>query len=376
VRISVESHATVWRADPGDQFGHACEPRTVRRSSGEILVAFRVGSRRGSQDGRPRLVSSPDAGETWRDLGRPLDLLGEPGWDLRGASLGELASGELLTVVVALDRSLGRPVYNPTTEGLVPVRNPVATSSDDGRSWQRLPDLAGGPVPQTASQGILVLPSGEALCTFETFKEYDEPGPWRYLGGLLRSRDGGRSWGESVISAASDPEHDPDDTMWWDPRIARLPSGELVQFLYAFRHATGTEGPVHAVRSFDDGRTWSPPVSTGLAGQATFPIALADGRLVVVQQRRGDEHVVVAHVSDDGGRTFDPRSETIVYRHEVESARGADGSLNTFEYLLSMDRFTFGHPCGVATAPDEVLAVWYAGVPATTAILSARLRIR
>jgi hypothetical protein len=375
VRISVDGHAVVWQADPGDPFGHACEPRIVRRSSGEILVAFRVGSRRESRDGRPRLVSSLDAGETWQDLGRPLDLLAEPGWDLRGAALAELASGELLTVVVALDKSLDRPVYNPATEGLVAVRNPVATSSDGGRTWQRLPDLAGGPVAQTASQGLLVLPSADVLCTFETFKEYEEPGPWRYFGGLLRSHDGGRSWGECVISAASDPD-DPDDTMWWDPRIVQLPSGELVQLLYAFRHATGTEGPVHAVRSLDGGRSWRPPTSTGLAGQASYPIALADGRLVVVGQRRGDEHVVVAHVSDDGARSFDPASQAIVYRHDAESAHGADGTLNAFEYLMSMDRFTFGHPCGVATGPDEVLAVWYAGASEATAIMSARLRIQ
>ena len=61
--------------------------------------------------------------------------------------------------------------------------------------------------------------------TFETFKEYDESGPWRYKGGALRSHDEGRTWGEMVISAASDWEGDPHDTMWWDPRIARWDGG-------------------------------------------------------------------------------------------------------------------------------------------------------
>ena len=42
---------------------------------------------------------------------------------------------------------------------------------------------------------------------------------------------------------------------------------------------------------------------------------------------------------------------------------------------MSMDRFTFGHPCGVATGPDTVLAVWYAGGQTRTAIHAARLRI-
>jgi hypothetical protein len=375
MRITVVERSIVWEASPDAAFGHACEPRITRRANGEIVLAHRLGTRRESNDGRPHLLRSTDRGRSWESLGLPLDGLGNEGWDLRGAALAELPLGDLLTVVVALDKSIDRPTYNPETEGLIPVANAAATSSDGGRTWQRLPDLRGGPVPQTASQGLLVLPNGDVLCTFETFKEYDEPGPWRYLGGLLRSRDGGRSWGECVISAASDTDGDPHDTMWWDPRIARLASGELVQFTYAFRHRTRTEGPVHAIWSRDDGRTWTQPVSTGLPGQATHPVALEDGRLVVLGQRRGNEQTIVAQVSADGGRTFDPAAETVVYRHETASAPGAVGALSAFDYLMSMDRFTFGHPCGVATGPNEVLAIWYAGGPTRTAIQSARLRI-
>ena len=376
MRILVDGHATVWEPTEDDPVGHACEPRIVRRTNGTILVAHRLGPRRESADGRPQLLESTDGGQRWTSLGQPLNALGAEGWDLRGAALAELPSGDLLTVVVALDKSLDRPTYNPETEGLVPVANHVASSADGGRTWKQLADLAGGPVPQTASQGLLVLPDGDVLCTFETFKEYDEPGTWHYLGGLLRSRDDGNTWGDCVISAASDPDGDPHDTMWWDPRIARLASGELVQFMYAFRHRSRTEGPVHVAWSPDDGRTWTAPASTGLPGQASYPVPLEDGRLVLLQQRRGDEDAIVALVSDDGGRTFDPESGTVVYHHEATSAPGADGSLSAFDYLMSMDRFTFGHPCGVATGPDEVLAVWYAGGVTRTAIRSASLRVR
>lgn len=373
--ITIERRQVVWQAPDIDPVGHVCEPRIARLADGGIVLAFRTGTRRESNDGRPRLLRSDDDGATWQDLGRPFDAFGEPGWDLRGAAMAELGSGELLTVIVGLDKSIDRPTYHPETEGLVPLANSVAVSRDRGSTWQRLDDLRGGPVPQTASQGLLVLPDGDVLCTFETFKQYDEPGTWRYLGGLLRSRDGGRTWGDCVISAASDPDGDPHDTMWWDPRIARLASGELVQFCYAFRHRTRTEGPVHALWSLDEGRTWTPPTPTTLHGQATYPIPLADGRLVVVQQRRAGESMVVAHISEDGGRTFDPGSETLLHDHDQATATGADGSLTAFDYLMSMDRFTFGHPCGVATGPDSVLAVWYAGGITRTAIHSATLRI-
>ena len=82
---------------------------------------------------------------------------------------------------------------------------------------------------------------------------------------------------------------------------------------------------------------------------------------------------MVAVVSDDGGRTFDRDSERVVYAHVDASAPGADGSLSAFDYLMSMDRFTFGHPCGVVTGPNEALVFWYAGGPTRTSIRSARL---
>ena len=188
MRIRVEGHATVWEPTADDPMGHVCEPRILRRSTGGILLAHRAGTRRESRDGRPHLLESRDGGHRWATLGRPLDALGTDGWDLRGAALAELPSGELLTVVVALDKSLDRPTYNPQTEGLVPVANHIAVSPDGGRTWRTLADLAGGPVPQTASQGLLVLPDGDVLCTFETFKEYDEPGTWTYLGGSCCGR--------------------------------------------------------------------------------------------------------------------------------------------------------------------------------------------
>jgi BNR repeat-like domain len=375
MHLQIERRDVVFEAPVEDPAGHACEPRIARLASGEILVSHRAGIRRESADGRPHLLRSADDGRTWQDLGRPFDDAAPAGWDLRGMGMTQLASGEVLCVVIGLDKSADRPVYNPNGEGLVPIVNLFSRSSDSGASWLTPWPLHGQPIPQTASQGVLGVPGGDALMTFETFKEYDETGPWRYKGGLLRSHDQGRTWGEQVISAASDFEGDPHETMWWDPRIARLADGTLVQFYYAFRHRTGGEGPVHAGWSHDDGRTWTLPTPTTLHGQATFPIALPDGGLVVFQQRRTEPQTMVAHWSADGGRTFDPGSATVIYRHETPSAGAARSDLGSFDYLMSMDHFTFGHPCGVALGADRVLLVWYAGGPVRTAIHSATVRL-
>src|SRR3954470_17067910 len=122
--ITIERRTVVWQAADDDPISHACEPRIARLTDGGIVVAFRTGTRRESNDGRPRLLRSEDGGATWRDLGRPFDAFGAPGSDLRGAAMAQLQGGELLTVIVALDKSLDRPTYHPKTEGLVPLTNP------------------------------------------------------------------------------------------------------------------------------------------------------------------------------------------------------------------------------------------------------------
>ena len=252
------------------------------------------------------------------------------GWDLRGCALAETADGRLLAVVVAIDKTLGPADVQPRA----PKGSSRSGTSSRGRTTAARPGPSRGSWPTAGTSSSRARassrsPDGGLLCTFETFKTYDDPGVWRYTGGVLRSDDGGRTWGPPVIAAASDPDGDPHDTMWWDPRIARLASGELVQCYYAFRHATRTEGPVHIAWSPDDGATWSPPASTGLPGQATYPLPLPDGRLIVFQQRRGETQAMVAVVSDDGGRTFDRDSRaasstpTLSIRRRAPTARSA-----------------------------------------------------
>ena len=317
-RIEVVERATVWQAEPRDPAGHACEPRVARLASGAIVLSHRVGTTREGGDGRPRLVRSDDDGTTWRVLASPFVGALPAGWDLRGCALAELADGALLAVVVAIDKTSGKPPYNPVTEGLVPVRNLVARSDDGGATWSEPWELADGRHVQHASQGLLALPDGGLLCTFETFKTYDDPGVWRYTGGALRSDDGGRTRGPPVISAASTatPTTRCGGTHASPACSIRRPRPAPQRFS---RDATlGREGPVHIAWSPDDGATWTAPSSTGLPGQATYPLPLSDGRLLVFQQRRAETQTMIAVVSEDGGRTFDRATELVLYEHVVE----------------------------------------------------------
>jgi sialidase-1 len=372
-------------AEPADEpRGHLCEPRMTRLKDGTVLLSFRTGSLRYSPDGSPRILRSNDEGATWTDLGRPLDglLPGRPGWDYRAAALTELRSGAILLCSVGLDRSSpDRPpwlVYNPDPaafEGMIPIQNLVFRSEDGGRSWSEPWPMTGLTVPNSSAQVLVTLANGDVVGPLETFKAFDEPGPWRYRVDVIRSHDEGRTWGESAPAHMSDPETDPRNLMCWDPRMALLPDGRLVQTYYAFLNRTGGEDPIHIGWSTDGGRTWSVPRSTGIRGQAMFPIALPGGDLIGFFQRRHDPQGVVAAYSPDGGATFDPTSVTDVYLHPRPSASGFDTGADPVAYMNDMIHFTFGHPTGVALDDRRALVVWYAGDEIRTEIWGAILTV-
>ena len=320
MQIAVDERFLIYESPVTDPMGYLCEPRMTRLATGDILVSFRAGTTRYSADGVPHFLRSADNGRTWEDMGRPLEatLPDRPGWDYRAASPTQLASGAVLVAVVGLDRtSQDRPLwlaYNPDPvayQGMIPIRNVLFRTEDGGHTWSPPWTMSGLTVPNSSAQMLLTLMDGDVLCSLETFKHFDEPGPWRYRVDIVRSHDGGLTWGESAPAHMSDAEGDPRELMCWGPRMAQLPDGMLVQYYYASLNRTGGEERVHVGWSSDGGRTWALPRPTSLRGQATFPIVLSNDIVIGLCQRRTEPQSMVAALSTDGGRTFLPGSETV-----------------------------------------------------------------
>ena len=232
------------------------------------MLSHRVGTTREGSDGRPRLVRSDDGGATWRVLASPFVGALPAGWDLRGCALAETADGGLVAVVVALDKTVPRPA------AVQPGHRRARHRSEPRRAIRRRRrDVvgavgAGGRPPRPAREPGSPRPSPTAVSCARSrrSRRTTTPGPGATPAACCDPTTADGRGDRRSISAASDPDGDPHDTMWWDPRIARLASGELVQCYYAFRHATRTEGPVHIAWSPDDGATWTAPTSTGLPG--------------------------------------------------------------------------------------------------------------
>jgi Neuraminidase (sialidase) len=175
----------------------------------------------------------------------------------------------------------------------------------------------------------------------------------------LRSTDDGRTWPEQP-----DMPNDPDRVVaHYDQRAALLPDGRIAALAWAHDVVHDETLTARISWSDDGGRTWSETLDTGIVGGPLNPLALPDGRLLVVYPRRTTPRGIRARLSDDGGRTWGP--ETILFDEASGRLVGhstADQARLAPDPPLwgSMWGWTFGQPVPVAL-DDGTVGVCFFG---------------
>ena len=125
--------------EPGTPRAALTFPSVVALSGGGLLATLRAGSTKDSDDEAIELYRSDDGGRAWQPLGRltldePID--GSRG-TLKLCYLTERAPGHLIAAAMWVDRTSypGQPLFNPATEGCLPMLIVLADSRDAGATW-------------------------------------------------------------------------------------------------------------------------------------------------------------------------------------------------------------------------------------------------
>jgi hypothetical protein len=136
-----------------------------------------------------------------------------------------------------------------------------------------------GTVPSPQPCGAIIGgPGGEWLTTLSYTTEGNQS---RLV--LLRSFDHGHTWNEDAVIAAEQPQKKPPwmgDGGPGEAGLVRLSENRLYSIFRTGEYMGETW-------SFDDGKTWSPPVSTGLKGVAPHLRLMSNGLLVCTFGRPG-----------------------------------------------------------------------------------------
>jgi len=334
--------------------------RGIRLHDGTLLCSFNAGPEKVSATDTVIIRRSTDDGATWHTLFDAFPTVhgGKPG-SLCSGYMTEPEPGRILAWLLWIDRSDPTlPLANPKTSGLLPVRCLLSESGDGGKSWcaPRHVDLA--PCRgATSTDAIIHLDNGSLFAPFENWRDWDDAEGTQRAGAVI-STDRGLTWSEPVV-VASDPAQ---RLAYWDNRIAKDPStGQLVATFWTHDMKAGSDMNIHLSIGESDGRTWSTPHDTGIAGQVTAPLPLGGGRLLCGYVHRHDPPSIRVILSDDMGRTWRTGEELVVFDSSAGTEPGTSGPRLGAEYWEDMYRWTFGHPYPLLLDDSTVFMSFYGG---------------
>jgi hypothetical protein len=380
--VEVVDRAVVSAAVPGTSRAFATFPAFVVLGDGSLLLTYSIGSGKDTDDLDIELRRSSDGGHTWTEPETPFEtsLEGRSG-SLKAAPITRLDGDHLIVAALWIDREAfpGMPLFNPETEGCLPMTVLLADSHDAGRTWTPwrivpMPDDIG---PPSLTNAVLRLADGTLVLSIESNKPYLDTSKWFQRVVHLRSSDGGRIW--------SQPEtvcQDPTGRIAnWDQRGAVAPDGRLVTFTWTYDFATASYLNVQRRISADGIAPLGPPDDVGFADQPGHPAVLPDGRLVVAWVDRFGTASIRARQAAAIDAPFDPASEVVVHRPGDDAGRSratatsADATA-TGEALVDMGTWSYGLAYAEVLADGDVGVVHYAaGASGGTDVRWARLRL-
>ena len=271
--------------------------------NGDLLMAACVNSGigmaiRAPAVGKTVILRSSDRGRTWRKQG-VLEHTGAEGYDPRDGESGGMymtKSGRLVLIyyifkqqISTKDRGPGSPYYVPGGHNIrlahLSSRQWGAYSDDEGVTWHYVPmDISPfkSMYADHSSQifeekdGTLVASLGRGHLTQE------ELDCGITSSGIVRSHDGGLSWGDATPIVRAQPG----SGLWFTTnQVILLPDGRWLCMMRLNDNNCVPVFPLTLCRSYshDRGRTWTYPVRTQFHGGEPGMGFLPDGAILCAQ---------------------------------------------------------------------------------------------
>ena len=356
----------VTRREPGTPTAVAAGSRCARTMQGDLVCTYMVQSKLGINDFVPTISRSADQGRTWVEQG-PIWPQLEDRFSYF-VSVSRAPSGDLFLYGLEIPiHERGETFWNDATQGMKQNRLAWSRSSDSGRTWTdprpiELPTAGSAEAPGP----LCVLGEGRWVACYAPYNSFDpEVNVDRGRIVLLHSDDEGRTWSHTLMLRFLEPGSGGAEA--W---VVQLADGRLLGTSWHMNLRDGSDYPCAYAISTDEGETWSPTRSTGIAGQTTAMTALPGGGALFLYcvRQANDVGIAMAHV-DPTETDFGVIHQEMVWR--AKRVRQGEGSADHSAW----QEFAFGEPSAVLLADREVLVTFWTMQPAGQGIMYVRLRL-
>ena len=331
----------------------AAFPNVCQLADGTLLSAMMIGEAFESADGASFLCRSTDGGKTWSKPQRMFDpnQFGRP--YSGGCKITPLPDGRVIALGYAHFRDDPEmPVGNPETGGLLDDFVFYSFSEDNGETWSDLETIecSWGPHVE-ASAPLYLLQDGSLITPITGFPAWDGSMTGPDAGRALRSYDLGKTWNDDAICMQFDER-----ITCYEQRMCQLDSGTLICIGWNENLVTGERLNNHYTASFDNGKTWTAPVTTTIQGQASSVCAIGGEKLLALHavRRDTDRPGVYAYIVDFSEKTWNIAEEQLIWEPAVPMIKDTKMA-EIFSFLK------FGQPMAIKLQDGSILvSFWYA----------------
>ncbi len=360
--MKIVRRAILSAAQPGTEREVATSPAFTAIGDGTLIASYSIGTGKDSDDLTIELRRSKDGGETWSTAVTPFatTLEGRRG-SLKAGPVTRVDGDHLIVAALWIDREAfpGRPLFNPDTEGCLPMAILVADSEDSGQTWSawRKVDVPDDLGPPSLTNPILVLADRRLVLSVESNKPYLDQSRWLQRVAHLRSRDHGLTWSQAETVCADVTGRIAN----WDQRGAIAPDGRFVTFTWTYDFEAVAYRNIQRRISTDGGSTFGPAEDMGVADQPGHPAILGDGRMVLAWVDRFGSEAIRARVAEAIDAPLDPRTELIIHHAGIDDgARTPEVGATTGDALVEMGTWRYGLPYAESLPDGDVGVVYYA----------------
>lgn len=333
---------------------HGFFPNACQLSDGTLAAAFAIGQAFESVDSASHISFSTDGGLTWSAPKTMYSLEGREGELTDYCKLTALPDGRLIAfgyTYLRADPEL--PIGNPLTGGVLDDFIYYSLSEDGGKTWSAVEkaSCAWGPHVE-ASAPITVLRDGSWITPIAGFPDWEGKMHGKLCGRALRSNDGGKTWNDDVVCM----DFSPRQVTCYEQRMCQLESGAIVCIGWNEDVVTGQRLDNHYTVSYDNGKTFSQPVTTGVRGQASSVCALGGEKLLALHavRRDTDRPGIYGYVIDFSRKTWNVVDELLIWEPAMPVVKDTKMA-EIFAFLK------FGQPGALLLRDGNVLMThWYA----------------